>query len=58
MLLSSVTFSKQMGNLYKDSRISVTVNMEIVQSNNNGATVFDATGWPVQAPTLEEGGGV
>ena len=57
-LLSSVTFSSLMGNLYKDSSITLTVNMEIVQSNGNGPTVFDATGWPVQSPTLEQGGGV
>ena len=57
-LLSAVTFSTRMGNLYKDSRITLTVNMEIVQSNYNGATVFDATGWPAQSPLLEQGGGV
>ena len=57
-LLSAVTFSTRMGNLYKDSRITLTVNMEIVQSNYNGATVFDATGWPAQSPLLGQGGGV
>ena len=48
-LISSVKFSEQMGNLYKDSRISLSVRMEVVQSNYNGDTVFEATGWP--APT-------
>ena len=56
-LISAVKFSKQMGNLYKDSRISLTINMEVVQSNNNGATVFDAVGWPSRAPEASEGGG-
>ena len=34
-----------MGNIYKDSKISVKVLLEVVQSNGNGATVFDAVGW-------------
>jgi len=40
-----------MSNLYQKSKVYYTVRLEIVQSNNNGATVFDAVGWPV-----EEGG--
>lgn len=48
-LLSAVKFSERMGNLYKDSRISLTVRMESVQSNHNGATVFEATGWPASS---------
>ena len=44
-LISQVIFSEQMGNIYKDSLIYVTVLLEVVQSNGNGATVFDAVGW-------------
>ena len=56
-LLSEVKFSELMGNLYKDSRISLTINMEVVQSNHNGATVFEAVGWPAHSSTASEGGG-
>lgn len=51
-LLQSVNFSEQMGNIYKDSTINVKIRFEIVQSNNNGNTVFDAAGWS----SAEEGG--
>lgn len=51
-MLESVNFSEQMGNIYKDSTIRVTILIEIVQSNNNGETVFDAVGWA----SAEEGG--
>jgi hypothetical protein len=44
-LYSAVHFSKDMGNLYKDSAISVTAIMQVVQANYNGETVFDAVGW-------------
>ena len=50
-LLSSVSFSTDMSNMYKNGKVHFTVRLEIVQSNNNGATVFDAVGWPA-----EEGG--
>lgn len=43
--LSSVSFSKDMGNLYKDSVVNIKTRLETVQANNNGATVFDAVGW-------------
>ena len=45
LLLSQVKFSEEIGNIYKDSTIVVKVTLEAVQSNNNGATVFDAVGW-------------
>ena len=51
-LLDSVDFSEQMGNIYKDSNIKVYITLEVVQSNNNGETVFDAYGWT----SVEEGG--
>lgn len=51
-LFSQVKFSEQMGNIYKDSKIFVKVMLEVVQSNGNGETVFDAIGWT----SAEEGG--
>ena len=51
-MLQSINFSEQMGNIYKDSTIKVDILIEIVQSNNNGETVFDAVGWS----SAEEGG--
>ena len=51
-LLSSIDFSNQMGNIYKDSTIKVKILLEVVQANNNGDTVFDAVGWS----SAEEGG--
>lgn len=53
-LMTQVQFSKDMGNIYKDSTITVHVRLEVVQANNNGDTVFDAVGWA--APS--EGGAV
>ena len=51
-LFDSIDFSEQMGNIYKDSNIKVYITLEVVQSNNNGETVFDAYGWT----SVEEGG--
>lgn len=44
-LISQIKFSEKMGNIYKDGTIKVTVLLEAVQANNNGATVFEASGW-------------
>ena len=43
--ITSVSFDKDMPNLYQDSLLIVKTRFEIVQANNNGATVFDAVGW-------------
>ena len=51
-LLSAILFSPQMGNMYKDSRILLTVRMEVVQARYNGENVLDAVGWA----TPTEGG--
>lgn len=51
-MMSAVNFSTKMGNMYKDSKITFDVTIDIVQANNNGSNVFEATGWP--APS--EGG--
>ena len=45
LFITSVSFDKDMPNLYQDSLISIKTRFEIVQANNNGATVFDAVGW-------------
>ncbi len=45
-LFTTVTFSKDMGNEYKNSTISVNVSASAVQSDNNGQKVLDAVGWP------------
>jgi predicted ribosomally synthesized peptide with SipW-like signal peptide len=45
-LVSSIHFSDEMDNFYKSSTIYFKVRIEIVQSNNNGESVLEATGWP------------
>ena len=45
-LVRCISFSEEMDNLYKSSKIYFKVRIEIVQSSNNGANVFEATGWP------------
>ena len=44
-LISQIKFSEEMGNIYKDGTIKVTVRLEAVQANHNGANVFEASGW-------------
>ena len=51
-LMTAVSFSSDMGNMYKDSTVTFDIVMEVVQSNNNGTSVFDAVGWTQS----EEGG--
>lgn len=51
-LFTQITFSKDMGNIYKDGKMHVTVRIEVVQANNNGENVLQATGWA----TAGEGG--
>lgn len=50
--ISNISFSDDMGNMYKGATVSVKVVFEIVQAEGNGETVFDAVGWPAS----EEGG--
>ena len=45
-LFSKVTFGKEMGNDYQNSSATVEVKAFAVQKANNGATVFEAAGWP------------
>ena len=54
-LFTTVKFSENMGNLYKDSSIIFNVRVEIVQASGNGSDVMSAVGW---AEPSAEGGGV
>lgn len=45
-LFTVVTFDSDMDNMYQKSSATVDVTAYAVQSDNNGATVFDAQGWP------------
>lgn len=45
-LFTTVTFSTAMGNSYMNAMFFIGVDAEGVQSQNNGATVGDAIGWP------------
>ena len=45
-LFTVVTFDSDMGNMYQESSATVDITAHAVQSDNNGATVFDAQGWP------------
>ena len=44
-LFTQITFSNQMGNIYKDGKMYVTVRIEVVQASNNGENVLSAKGW-------------
>lgn len=45
-LFTTVTFSGDMDNLYKDSTVEIDVQVSAVQSENNGTSVLQAAGWP------------
>ena len=46
-LFTQVTFSAGMDDRYEGSLAYIKVTMDAVQSNENGASVFEADGWPV-----------
>lgn len=48
-IFTTVTFDTTMGNEYKNSKATVTVYAQAVQSDNNGNTVLTAQGWPANA---------
>ncbi len=52
-LFTCVSFSPEMGNLYKNSVAEILVRTEVVQSENNADSVLSASGWPSDG----EGGG-
>lgn len=45
-LFTKVTFSKEMDNLYQNSKTRINIVAFATQVANNGATVWDASGWP------------
>lgn len=45
-LMEKVTFSPDMGDEYQNCTVNVDITAYGVQSDNNGATVFEADGWP------------
>ena len=45
-LFTQVTFSSEMDDRYEGSLAHIKVTMDAVQSNENGANVFAADGWP------------
>lgn len=47
-LFTEVSFSPNMGNMYQESTATIEVKAYATQSANNGKTVLDAAGWPVE----------
>lgn len=45
-LFTEVSFSQNMGNMYQQSKAIIKVDAQATQVANNGATVFEAAGWP------------
>ena len=45
-LFTTVTFGKDMDNLYQNSKATITAQAQAVQSQNNGSDVLNASGWP------------
>lgn len=45
-LFTTVYFSADMSNLYQHSKAIIKVDAQATQVANNGATVFEAAGWP------------
>ena len=45
-LFNNVTFEPEMGNMYQNSSAIIKVNAQATQVKNNGASVFEAAGWP------------
>lgn len=52
-LFTEVTFSPTMGNMYQESTATIKVNAFATQSANNGKTVLDAAGWPMDITETE-----
>lgn len=47
-LFKHVSFEGKMNNDYQNRTTTVTVQVQAVQTANNGKTVFEAKGWPVE----------
>lgn len=48
-LFTTVSFAPEMGNQYQNAVVNISVRAQAVQSQNNGATVLEAKGWPSAA---------
>ena len=46
-LFTKVSFAKEMGNLYQDSKAVIRVDAQATQVIHNGENVFEAAGWPI-----------
>lgn len=47
-LFTTVTFAKEMGNMYQGSQTELTVQAQATQVANNGNSVLEAKGWPAE----------
>ena len=45
-LFTKVSFGDDLGNEYMEAKVEIDVTMQAVQAKNNGASPFEATGWP------------
>ncbi len=45
-LFTTVSFGDDLGNEYMEAKVEIDVAMQAVQAKNNGASPFEATGWP------------
>ena len=53
-LFTTVTFSSAMGNEYQNCEATIDIEAYAVQVKNNGANVFEATGWPTKQADQQE----
>lgn len=45
-LFTAVSFSKEMSDLYQNSKVIISVKASAVQADNNGNSALEAAGWP------------
>ncbi len=45
-LFTSVAFAPEMDNSYQEATATIDIDAQAVQSDNNGTTALEATGWP------------
>ncbi len=47
-LFSTLRVSPDMANAYQDCTLTISIQAQAVQYDNNGGTVWEATGWPAE----------
>lgn len=52
-LFKNVIFDPDMSNMYQKSEATIVVDAQATQVKNNGATVFEAAGWPAKVTETE-----